>query len=113
MTHKPENLWCPLARLSIQHWEGGCFREAVHGAYNQLVMVDAVRGQTGSQIIAATPCIRENCSLYRASFLKSSGGKCGLMRPDNGPWILAALVLVESLLIAATFVFSHWEIFRL
>lgn len=106
MDNQSNRLWCPLGRVSIQRFEAGQFREAVPGAYNQVHVVDRLKGETGATVHAATICMKEKCALYRKPLFWKQPGACGLLRPDYGCWILAALVVVEILAIAATAIFK-------
>lgn len=96
-----EEKWCPLGRISIQHWDNGVFREGVPGAYNLVLRVDAARGEAGSYPIAATPCMGGACRFYRRGMVRWSSGSCKLEQQANiGPWVFVALVIVEMMVIA-------------
>lgn len=101
MAENKNALWCPLARISIQRWDGGQFREGVPGAYNQIVRVDVANGETGARPVPVSPCVKEYCMFYRKSFDRES---CKLGQQANpGPWIFASAIAIGMIAIFAKF----------
>lgn len=105
---KDGTLWCPFGRISIQRWDNGRFMEGVPGAYNLVCRVDMVRGETGESLTPASPCMKKLCVFYnKRSFWH--GPNCKLSRQSNiGPWVLAALIAVEVIAIAATYLLPRF-----
>lgn len=86
---KPEDMWCPMGRMSIQRIEGTKVDAVNTGAFNRVVV--------DQNTYLPSVCVGKKCALYRRGMNPLSWGKCAMARQSVG-WliVLGALIVAAS-----------------
>lgn len=82
----PEDMWCPLGRISIQNIEGGKVDAVKAGAFNRVVIE--------KHTYLSSLCIGNKCPLYRRGLNPFSWGRCLAAKQRLGWWIIAAAIIM-------------------
>jgi len=95
-------MWCPMGRVSVQHFEGPNVKALAAGAFNIVNLAQSPGGPAPTYL--ASTCQGRHCPLYRRGFNPWGWGRCALAQPADGPWILASMVCI-AIIAAATVIF--------